>query len=73
MGSLYTLLFSHQLFRRTDDRTYELRNVELEGLTLFVPPLARDLLMSGDDQIPARARGQVTWNRGLQIERGFID
>lgn len=49
----------------------KLREVKLESAPPPFPPFPSDLLMDGNDQVPARPGGQVAWNGSLQIKAGL--
>ena len=46
----------------------KLRNVDLERVPALLPPLLRNLLVAGNDQIPAGPRGQIARNGCFQVQ-----
>ena len=46
----------------------KLRDANLERVPSFLPPFPRDLLVAGNDQIPARPRSQIARNGCFEIQ-----
>ena len=46
----------------------KLRDVDLERVPALLPPLLRNLLVAGNDQIPAGPRGQIARNGCFQVK-----